>query len=167
MLFRHAKSAWDTAAATDFERPLAARGHQGAKSIGRWVRDQGCLPDAIISSDAVRARQTLSIFLAEAEAESIPVQFEHAIYMADVSDLLDVLTAAPEVQRVMLVGHNPGMEDLVCHLNDAPGEWSARFKAMPTAALARLELPADWSTPPPGCGRLISFTTPKDVPEAG
>ncbi len=166
MLLRHAKSAWDSDADSDFERPLAPRGQRDAQAMGRWMRLQGYLPQAIISSDSVRTRQTLERLQSAAKAEAINVHFEHAIYMAAPETILTLLQTHPKAPCVMIVGHNPAMEELVYYLCSNQQQLAGYAKIMPTATLARFELPDDWSDLGAGCGQLLSLTQPKSLIDA-
>jgi phosphohistidine phosphatase len=163
LLLRHAKSAWGTDAPTDFERPLAGRGQRDAPRMGAWLREQELLPDHVVSSPARRATQTVQLALEEMGLDAGAVVFTDDVYDATVSDLLNVLADCPaESRRVLLVGHNPACEDLVEHLAgrvDAP----PHGKPFPTAALAHLAMPDDWSRLPRGCAELVSLTRPRTL----
>ena len=163
LILRHAKSAWDTDAPADFDRPLALRGLRASKRMGRYIADTGLVPDAIVSSTATRAVQTVLGVAQAARFTLQSVRFESAIYEADLSTLLDVLgTCSPDVHRTMIVGHNPGLEFLLDHLAGGvpvPGDG----KLLPTAALARLDLPGDWRQLTRGQGRLLGLTRVRDL----
>ena len=161
LLLRHAKSAWGTDAPTDFERPLAARGRRDAPRMGLWMRENDLGPDHVVSSPAKRAQETVHLVLAELGLDGESAVTADEIYDAAVSDLLDVLADCPaERRRVLLVGHNPGLEDLVEHLAgrvDAP----AGGKVFPTAALAHLAMPDDWTRLSRGCAELKALIRPR------
>ena len=163
LILRHAKSAWDTDAPADFDRPLALRGLRASKRMGRYIADTGLVPDAIVSSTATRAVQTVLGVAQAARFTLQSVRFESAIYEADLSTLLDVLgTCDPDAHRTMIVGHNPGLEFLLDHLAGGvpvPGDG----KLLPTAALARLDLPGDWRRLTRGQGRLLGLTRVRDL----
>ena len=163
LLLRHAKSAWGTDAPADFERPLAGRGRRDAPRMGAWIREHDLLPDHVVSSPARRAAQTVQLALAEMGVDEAAVAWEDAIYDADASTLLDVLADCPrESRRVLLVGHNPALEDLVEHLAGCV-EVPPGGKLFPTAALAHLAMPDDWSRLPRGCAGLLSLTRPRTL----
>jgi phosphohistidine phosphatase len=149
-LLRHAKSSWDDPGLADHDRPLAPRGRRAAKAIGRHLREQGIEPELILCSTAVRARQTLErLGLAGA-------QFAPELYGAGASALLAGLREVPpEVASVMLIGHNPGIQDLARLL----AGFDEKF---PTAALAIIECP-DWSTLDRGTGVLVGFVRPREL----
>lgn len=163
LLLRHAKSAWGTDAPTDLERPLAKRGRRDAPRMGAWIREHDLVPDQVVSSPAKRAAETVDLVLAEIGLERESVVVADEVYDAAVSDLLDVLGGCPcERQRVLLVGHNPGLEDLVEHLAgrvDAP----RGAKVFPTAALAHLAMPDDWRHLRRGCAELLALIRPRTL----
>ena len=163
LILRHAKSAWDTDAPADFDRPLAQRGRDAASRMGRYLVEAELLPDAVVCSSAKRAVQTVHR-VAEAARLSLRIaHFEGAIYEAGLPVLLGVLgECVPGARRTMIVGHNPGLEDLLDHLaGDVPVP--ADGKLLPTAALARLALPDDWRRLDRGCGELIALTRVRDL----
>lgn len=156
LLLRHAKSSWKQAQ-PDHDRPLKKRGQRDAPLMGKLLADQGALPELIVSSTAIRARDTALSF-AEAARYAGEIRFEAKIYEAEVSTLLAVIRALPEtVKSAMIVGHNPGLEDLIQTL-------TAKQERMTTAALAELELPVEqWmlviAKP---IGKLRSIWRPKE-----
>ena len=163
LILRHAKSAWDTDAPADFDRPLSLRGQRAAKRMGRYIAETGLLPDAIVCSTATRAVQTIHGVAQAAHLTLEAVHFESAVYEANLSTLLDVLGACdPDAHRTMIVGHNPGLEYLLDHLAGGvpvPGDG----KLMPTAALARVELPRDWRRLERGQGKLLGLIRVRDL----
>ena len=163
LIHRHAKSAWDTDAPADFDRPLSPRGLGASKRMGRYIADTGLVPDAVVCSTATRAVQTVLGVAQAARFTLQTVRFEGAIYEASLSTLLDVLgDCDPGAHRTMIVGHNPGLEYLLDHLAGGvpiPGDG----KLLPTAALARLELPGDWGRLDRGDGKLLGLTRVRDL----
>jgi phosphohistidine phosphatase len=166
LILRHAKSAWDSGAASDFERPLNGRGKRDALRVGRWLADPARCPDRIVASSARRARQTAWRI---AEALGVPrteIDLQRRLYLAGCDTLLDILAACPaHCARVLLVGHNPGLESLLARLVDARLPQPADGKLLPTAAVAHLRLPDDWSWLAPGCAELLAMTRPRDLPD--
>jgi len=135
LVLRHAKSSWNDPALDDHERPLNKRGRRDAPRMGELVREYRLIPDVIISSDAVRARMTAE---AVAEAARYPgeILLDPRLYMANPAGILSVLRTVPETRArtVMIVGHNPGLEELVAQLTGDQQD-------LPTATLAHIALP--------------------------
>ena len=154
LLLRHAKSSWGDSSAKDFDRTLAPRGIADAPRIGRALQLKGPLPDLILSSPAVRATQTVEAVVKAAGLVS--PQFDDTIYGASKAELLEIVRHIPDGSScAMLVGHNPGFEELVSRLTDTSQE-------MPTAALACVELDCErWSDVDYGAGKLAWLITPK------
>ena len=171
-LFRHAKSGWDSPVARDFDRPLNARGVRGAKLMGVHVRAAGMTFDHIISSPAVRCLETLDGFW-EGYGEILHPNWERRIYLASGVTLLDVVHDLPDdVSRVMMCGHNPGLEDLAMMLvPDAKGNKlrDALEEKYPTASIADVSIDVtSWSDVNAGTGILTRFIRPRDLdPELG
>ena len=131
LVLRHAKSSWSDSALDDHERPLNQRGRRDGPRIGKLVRELGLTPDVIISSDAVRARLTAEA-VAEAAGLRRDIRFEAALYTASPADMLAVLRTVTKATAgtIMIVGHNPGLEELVAQLTGERPD-------LPTAALAQ------------------------------
>lgn len=164
LVFRHGKSDWTTDASSDFERPLAKRGRKAVKQMGSWLKQQGYLPDCILSSPALRAKQTTLRLCQAAGMDESGIEWQPTFYEAGTIAFLEVLADCPvSKQRVLMVGHNPGLEDLVDYLCGGPLERPMDGKLLPTAALARLQMPNDWSQLEPGCAQLLSLTRPRDL----
>ena len=163
LILRHAKSAWDTDAPADFDRPLSLRGQRASRRMGRYIAETGLLPDTVVCSTATRAVQTIHGVAQAAHLTLENVRFESAIYEADLSALLGVLAGCDAgASRTMIVGHNPGLEYLLDHVAGGipiPGDG----KLLPTAALARLTLPGDWSRIERGQGKLIGIVRVRDL----
>ena len=138
ILFRHAKSDWSTGEA-DFDRPLNPRGHRQAPEAGRWLADNIDAIDLAVVSPANRARKTWE--LASAELSRAPqTRFDDRVYGASVTGLLDVVRELPtDASTVVLVGHNPGFEDLASFLTNTS-------VSMSTSAIAVLESDAPWAS---------------------
>jgi len=163
MLLRHGKSDWSTDSG-DFDRPLTKRGKRGAEGVGVWLSRVESIPDYIIASPAKRAWDTARRAAVNMHLNQEVIVRDGRIYAADVSDLLQVLCESQDwARRVMLVGHNPGLEELVEYLADARVEIPADGKLMPTATVARLVLPNGWSELDPGCAQLESITRPSGM----
>ena len=163
LVLRHGKSDW-TGRTPDFDRPLAARGRKAARRIGHWLREGDLLPDRVLSSPALRARQSAERVCLAAGLESVRIDHEPAIYEASLDTLLEVLAAIPpRAARALIVGHNPGFEELVRHLGAGSlAKWEAG-NLMPTAALARLAMPASWEVLARGSATCLSLTRPREL----
>ena len=167
VVLRHAKSAWPDGVA-DHERPLGPRGRRDAPVAGRMIADADCLPDLAVCSTAVRTRQTWELASAEWGTPP-PVRHDPRVYAADVSELLEVVhEAPPEVRTLLLIGHNPGLEDLVLELagdglDDTLDEVRTKF---PTSAIAVLTWHGTtWQALAPGTALLTGVMVPRGKKE--
>jgi phosphohistidine phosphatase len=156
-VMRHAKSSWDDASLSDFDRPLNDRGKRTAPFMGEFMAKKGLVPDVIISSPAVRARSTTESVVKKMKYSG-DVTFDPEIYDAGPNTLLQIVSEiSNEHCTAMLVGHNPGLESLIHHLTNI-------YEPMPTGALAVIELPIDdWSEIRGGVGRLAAFYRPREL----
>jgi phosphohistidine phosphatase len=162
-LLRHAKSSWDDPTLADHDRPLAPRGRRAAKVMAEHLRRKGIAPELVLCSPARRTRQTLKR-LAPGLGKDADVQIEPKLYAAPARDLLEVLHEVPdEVESVMLIGHNPGIQDLALSLASAGSEVPRLRSNFPTAALATLEFDGGWRELAPGSAALVSFLKPKEL----
>jgi phosphohistidine phosphatase len=185
ILLRHAKSDWPDV--PDHDRPLAKRGRKDAPVVGRWLHDHGYVPDTVVCSTARRTRQTWELVAPELDG-SPSVHFEPRAYAASPLTLLYLARELPGRCRVaLLIGHNPGIEDLANSLAAPPGEGAAppgegaaprgegaaprgegaaprspgfRF---PTAGVAVFQFTGDWPSLAPGQAHLLEATTPADL----
>ncbi len=167
-LLRHAKSDWGDADKRDFDRGLNERGRRGARLMGRYLRENAPRFDLLLASPAERVKATL----AAAELGLDPV-FDQRLYLATAEAILDVVgEKAGDAAAVLVVGHNPGLQDLLLALV-APERENAHFDEAsvkyPTAAFALLELAIDdWNAPDGQAGTLADFRRPRDLdPELG
>lgn len=161
-LLRHAKSSWSDSGLPDFERPLNKRGRKTAPLMGRFIAERGLTPDCIVSSTALRAQQT-----AEAVAEHCGFGGEIIstgdLYPTSPGRCFEVLLTMPdEAGSVMLVGHNPGIEEFLSHLTDY-------YEAIQTCVLSQIELDIDdWTDLAPETrGRLIEVFRPRELFDDG
>ncbi|WP_328884936.1 SixA phosphatase family protein [Streptomyces sp. NBC_00316] len=162
VVLRHAKSAWPDDV-PDHERPLAPRGRRDAPAAGRWLRESDCVPDLVVCSTASRTRQTWDLVSDELDAIT-PVIHDARVYQASAGELLGVVRDIPaRVRTLMLVGHNPGVQDLVLMLaGEADGSALERTRAkFPTSAIAVLCLPGPWPDLDPGAARLTGMIVPR------
>ena len=165
LLLRHAKSSWDDPELADHDRPLAARGRRAAKAIRRHVRDAKVDPQLVLCSSAVRAVQTWEA-IRDGIAGDPEVEISRDLYEAGAEDLLDRLHGVPEaVESVLLVGHNPSMEELASELSGTgdPEALTAMTLKYPTGGLASLSFDAPWAELAPGAAHLESFVVPRDL----
>ncbi|MEE9328393.1 MAG: histidine phosphatase family protein [Cocleimonas sp.] len=116
-LARHAKSSWSSGASNDFDRPLSNRGFADAEKMGKQLQHLEIKPEKIISSTALRAKQTCESYCEQLNIPLNEIEWNSEIYAAYTVTLLQILTAQPKaIKSIMLVGHNPAMEDLIVHL---------------------------------------------------
>lgn len=156
-LMRHAKSSWKDSNLPDYQRPLNKRGKKDAPLMGKHLKAQKLVPQYILSSSAVRARQTVEA-LTESAGFTGEILFLDQLYMAEVDEYIKALREVPDnIDSVMVVGHNPGMETLLQILSD-------RIEALPTAVIARLNLPLDrWSSlGAETAGELVEIWHPRE-----
>jgi phosphohistidine phosphatase len=164
-LLRHAKSSWDDPALADHERPLAPRGRRAAARIAKHLNREGIRPALILCSSSRRTRQTLEPVVAA--LPDVPTQVEADLYGAGDGSLLRRLHRIPDkADSVLLVGHNPGIQDLALALaGRGDAETLARLWAkMPTGALATIATPVTrWRDLRPRGGELVAFVVPREL----
>ncbi len=164
-LLRHAKSSWEDPGLLDAERPLAPRGRRAARAMAEYLRREGIGPALIICSAAKRTRETLEL-VAEALPD-VPAQVEQELYGAGEEDLLLRLRKLPAtVTSVLLIGHNPALQELAVALaGSGEPETLDRLRAkMPTGALATLQAPVSgWRDLCPGRAELVAFVVPREL----
>lgn len=162
-LLRHAKSSWDDPALRDHDRPLAPRGRKAAKRVARWLATHEVRPELVVCSSAARAEETLERILPSLGDPE--VRIDHALYAAPAALLLEHVRALPDdVGEAMLVGHNPGIADLLLLLA-RPGPLRRRAKEkVPAGALATLEADvARWLELGPGSAALAAYVVPRQL----
>ncbi len=166
LLLRHAKSSWDDASVGDYDRPLAERGRKAAPKIARELASRGWLPDTVLVSPALRTRQTWELVAAELP-DAPKATFPKTLYMAPPESLLQKLRRTPKrTDTLLMIGHNPGMEELAERLAGAGADAAAlaRLKEkFPTAALARFTFDGGWPELDFGAARLTDLLRPKDL----
>jgi phosphohistidine phosphatase len=169
-LFRHAKSDWHDPRARDFDRPLNRRGEKGAALIGRHIFNHGVQWDKVLASPAVRVAETIEL-AAKAAGRPIAVNWDRRIYLASSATLLDLLREQKDDPgTVLMVGHNPGLEDVIFDLVSDDGTSPLRDEVevkFPTASFAVLELDiVHWDELKDRCGKLVHLTRPRDLDPA-
>lgn len=158
LVLRHAKSDWNNSRLSDYERPLNSRGQQDAPAIGKRLRDEELVPDLIITSSAERARVTAELAANTAGYEE-SIIYTRRLYHAGPDSYLEILRELGQAhERIMVVGHNPGIEYLIQLLTD-------ESEVMPTAALAQIELPIEqWADlDDEVMGKLVNVWRPKEL----
>ena len=164
-LLRHAKSTWDDPIARDFDRPLNGRGRRAAAAMGREMRELGLTFDLVMASPAVRVIQTI-----EAVAGAfgtLNADYDKRIYLGSAATLTELILELPDSKSsVLLVGHNPGLENLALSLTSDEGDplRGAIAEKYPTASLAEIGLPlVRWGDLVPGIGRVQRYIRPRDI----
>jgi phosphohistidine phosphatase len=169
-LLRHAKSTWDDPVARDFDRPLNPRGRRAARTVGREMKALGLTFDHVLASPAQRVVETLEEV--QQAFGPLAVTWEQRIYLAATETLMELVRRTDDdADRLLLVGHNPGLENLALRLTreeDGPLREEVEIK-YPTGTLAEISLPVHrWADVAPGAGTLSRFIRPRDLdPELG
>ena len=154
LLMRHAKSDWNADYGSDHDRPLNGRGERSARLVGRMLRGMDLVPDHIISSSAVRARSTAQL-ASESCAWGCAIDLEPELYGAGPEAVLAVASRAPDVERLMVVGHQPTWSMVLLRLTGARAE-------MKTASVAVVDLMIyEWSELPEMAGVLTALHNPR------
>jgi phosphohistidine phosphatase len=165
-LLRHAKSGWDDPVARDFDRPLNAKGKRAAAMVGRHMRSLHLVFDHAIASPAVRVMETLDE-IESGYGRKVAPAWDRRVYLASAATLLDVIHGFPtETDSALLIGHNPGLEDLVLMLvaDGANPLRDAVEDKYPTASIAELQFDSDsWADIVSGTARLTRFVRPRDL----
>ena len=164
LLLRHAKSSWSEPGASDHERPLNRRGQEAAPRIGAYLARHKLIPDRVLCSTARRTRETWELVAAEAPAVP-PATFTERLYDASARALIEVFRhTEPEAASLLVVGHNPGLQDAATALI-AAGDLEDRERLrekLPTCGLVVIDFAiADWSKLHTRSGRLERFVVPR------
>jgi len=156
-LLRHAKSSWKDASLRDFDRPLKERGREAAAVVGQRLAAEKLSQPLALCSPAVRTRETAEIVLKSAKLK-VDERFDERIYEASLRDLLEVISEIPEnVKAAILIGHNPGCEEVLAYL-------TSESRHVPTCGLAKIKL-EQWKNVRAGEGSLDWFITAKELAE--
>lgn len=166
LLLRHAKSSWGDPGVDDHERALNRRGEKSADRMGAWLRAQRIAPDLVLCSTSRRTRQTLDALM-PFHGATPPVELLPSLYLAGAPGILDRIRAAPDsVKCLLVIGHNPGFEQLAQSLaaEGEPDGLAKLAEKYPTGALADFRFTGTrWKTVGPGQGRLAAFIRPRDL----
>lgn len=154
ILLRHAHAEPAEDGVADIDRPLSPHGLAEAEAAGRWLREHGPMPNEVLCSPALRARQTLEAVLAQ--IGYVKQRLDERIYDATPGALAALVDERREVGRLLLIGHNPGLEQLAALMYSGQ---SGDYRGMPTASVVSLSLPADAAIEP-GIARLMAFWWP-------
>ena len=163
-LLRHAKSSWAESDVADHDRPLAPRGRRAAKKVANHLHQRGVSPAMVLCSSASRSQETLALVV-PALRRKPTIQVDDDLYAAPAEALLQCLRRVPDVIRsVMLIGHNPGLQDLALTLAGRGAELDRLKQGFPTAALVTLSIPAgSWSGLGPGDAELVDYVLPQEL----
>lgn len=159
-LLRHAKAGWAMPGVRDFDRPLDQTGHDDAEMTGGTMNINGYVPDITVCSGALRARQTLECVAAKTDTGK--VVFDDNLYMADAAGYLDIIRANCSAESILIIGHNPMMEDLAMAVA-GDGEEMAKNtlnRGFPTSGLAVIRFDEGLCSAAPAKGYLESFHAP-------
>jgi phosphohistidine phosphatase len=158
-LLRHAKSSWDDPSLADHDRPLAPRGRRAAALVADHLREQHIAISLVLCSSARRAQETLELVKPPGE-----VSIEGELYDASAAQLLERLHHVPsDLEAVMLIGHNPAIQELAVALARGGGGGGLADRKFPTGALATLSFARSWAALEPGDTELTAFVRPKDL----
>ena len=153
ILLRHAHAGSHTTGPDDRDRVLSEVGVQEARAAGAWLREQGLLPDRVLCSPAARTRETLAVL---GDLGVVEVREEPSIYEASPGTLAALADANRDAERLLLVGHNPGLEQLAALMHSGQ---TGDYRGMPPGGIAVLRLPVDVNIEP-GIATLTRFWWP-------
>lgn len=166
-LLRHGQSSWDDPDLNDHERPLSKHGRNAAEIISDYIAEHGLVPDYILCSTAVRARETLDVLLSRLGSLQPEIVLEPALYLATPTAMLGIIReTARSVRHLMIIGHNPGLHALALDLTGSGLRRDITSMAVkfPSGALAVLTFEEnDWTEIRPAAGRLVQFVATRSV----
>lgn len=164
LLMRHAKSDWSSGAQDDFERSLNERGVRDARRMGRWLADEAGLPATILSSPAQRTRDTLRL-LGEGAGQPLDerTRFVDGLYLATAGGIREVMRAHAAGADLMVLGHNPGLEEFLDWLLPAGAPELDVAKPFPTAAIYVLAVATPLDALERGSARVVAHQRPKHL----
>jgi phosphohistidine phosphatase len=164
ILLRHGKSSWSDPTLSDVDRPLAPRGERASRRIAKYLRRKRIRPALVLCSPSLRTRQTLEA-IEPSLGKGCSVELVPELYAASERELLERLRALPEsATSVMLIGHNPGLQQLALVLASRGADRAKLEQKFPTAALATLIVDSDsWAALRPGEAELINYVVPRQL----
>ena len=166
MLMRHAKSDWNILTA-DIDRPLSQRGRRDAARMGLYLKQHKLVPDRMVISAAQRARETADLLLNHLSVADKNRIIDKELYLADSGTLCDIIELyALDNKRLLLLAHNPGMDELVSYLASEPPPLSAGGKLMTTCAVACFQMDSLATLNKPGRGKLKQLIRPKEITDS-
>lgn len=164
IIMRHAKSDWSSGARSDYDRPLAGRGRKAIPLMAAWLDSRGLVPDRIIASPARRAAETAAGLVRELGLDEDLIRWDERIYGATPGELLRVIEAhAPGARRLLLVGHNPGLDGVLEYLSAGRPPRNPAGKLLTTAAVAVLGFDEGSIRTDPGSGCLQELVRPSEL----
>ncbi len=164
LIMRHAKSDWSSERNSDFDRSLAKRGIKTAILMGKWLKENQHVPDRVICSPALRAKQTCQLILKELAISEQDVFWIKDIYDASLNDLLSTISQhSNNTGTLLIIGHNPGLDQLVCHLSKQTPLVNASGKLLTTAALAILGYNSEPISTEPHQAHLQNLIRPREL----
>jgi phosphohistidine phosphatase len=163
-LMRHAKSDWSGSDLSDFDRPINARGQKNSHRVGRWLNESNNIPQHIVSSTALRAKQTTELMVGALSSKPENILYNDILYLASVDTLLDYIHRYKTgLKSLMLVAHNPGLEDLVTYLLAKSASTNNSISSMATANVAIFEYANRKFDIYHDKAKLIDFIRPSDI----
>jgi phosphohistidine phosphatase len=164
ILLRHGKSSWSDSTVADIDRPLAPRGERASKRIAKYMRRKRLRPELVLCSPSLRTRQTLEA-IEPSLGKNCSVELVPQLYAASEPELLERLQALPEsVNSVMLIGHNPGLQDLALVLASRGADVPRLEEKFPTGGLATLVVQTEsWAALGPGVAELVDYVVPRQL----
>ncbi len=163
-IVRHAKSDWSHAVVSDYDRELSSKGEKDAPLIAKWLKNHDIIPEILVSSPAMRARQTADAIINQLSIAPQNIVFDKQLYLASIDTLLEVLSKMDnDVVKVMLIGHNPGLENLVIHLCRDALPYQHDATLLTPANVVHLQFKSSWKSITPKSGQLINFIRPESL----
>jgi phosphohistidine phosphatase len=164
ILLRHGKSSWSDSTLADVDRPLAPRGERASKRIAKYMREKRIRPALVLCSPSLRTRQTLAA-IDRSLGKACTVELVPQLYLASGRELFEQLRALPEsVGSVMLIGHNPGLQNLALVLASGGADLPRLEGKFPTGALATLAVDCEgWAALKPGDAEIVDYVVPRQL----